>query len=393
MAPPPTSRGFYAWAQNFFLSPGLVYAVGIALLATPPIQRLIFYEHQFRWPLFANFDLPEAYGLALGTTLNLHLETPDNVTLGAWFVLSDPYYQSQQVCCHSSGQLTNSFSGSRSHAVQSNPTVPFLHGTGGPRASVARTQFYSQITSRFRANVLALDYRGFGDSTGAPAEKGVAIDAYTAWRWIAEQGARDEYVLIIGHSLGTNIATRLGKQLATEGVKPRGITLLAPFSELSALLETYHVLRMPILQPITNFYMRRKLIKALTLERYDTLSNIEHLNVPVLFAHATDDNHVKHTHSKTLMGRLLDPYLPTLGHLPANPGFEAYRESLRRRTDARVLLVKQSQIANFGVLEEFETKHGKVVYVESMWGGHNLVPLQEGVQDQIAKMFKLEGHS
>ncbi|KAH8103860.1 alpha/beta-hydrolase [Cristinia sonorae] len=398
MPPPSTGLGFYARAQNFFFYLGVVYAVLIALLATPPVQRFVFYGHKFRWPLFANYDLPEAYGLAPGKTLNLHLNTPDNVTLGAWFVLSDPYYQRHR---SSAAEVSPTLPSSAIRdAVRSNPTILFLHGTGGTRALPTRMQFYSQATSRLQANVLALDYRGFGDSTGVPTEEGLGIDAYTAWKWIIEQGAREEDVLVVGHSLGTNVATRLGKQLALEGVKPRGVALLAPFSELAVLLETYPVLRMPILQPITNFHMGRRLIKALTLERYDTLSDIEHLNVPVLLAHATDDPQIKHTHSKTLLDKLMDPYLPKLGFMPSNPGaplteaeFETYKESLRKRNDARALLVKQAEIPNFGVVEEFETNYGKVVYVEAMWGGHDVVGLQEGVQDQIAKMFSLGSYS
>lgn len=92
----------------------------------------------------------------------------------------------------------------------------------------------------------------------------------------------------------------------------------------------------------------------------------------------------------------MDPYLPQLSHLPTAPGttvtpveFEAFTESLRKRHEARALLVKKTEIRNLGVVEEFEAQNGKVVYVEAMWGGHNIVTLQEGVQDEIARMFNL----
>ena len=69
--------------------------------------------------------------------------------------------------------------------------------------------------------------------------------------------------------------------------------------------------------------------------------------------------------------------------------YQAYMESVRRRKEARTLLVKKTEIPNLGIVEEFEARNGKVVYVEAMWGGHNVVGLQEGVQDEIAKMFRL----
>jgi len=390
----PSRSGLFVRAQSFFLYLGIFYAVVIALLATPPIQRIIFYAHKFRHPLFPNYELPEAYGLAPGKTLNLHLKTPDNVTLGAWFILSDYYHQEHRL---SSALTTPPLTlDVVSEAVHAYPTILFLHGTGGTRATPSRMRFYSQATSRLQVNILAIDYRGFGDSTGVPSEQGLETDAYTAWKWILEQGAKQEDVVIIGHSLGTNIATKLGKRLAHEGAKPRGVALLAPFSELAVLLESYPVLSLPILQPIMSFPIGRKFVKALTLERYDTLSDIQSLNVPVLLAHSTDDPEIAHTHSKTLMDHLMSPYLPQLTYLPAAPGspvspseFEAYKESLRKRKEARALLVQKAEVPNFGVVEEFETRNGKVVYVESMWGGHNVVGLQEGVQDEIAKLFRL----
>lgn len=92
----------------------------------------------------------------------------------------------------------------------------------------------------------------------------------------------------------------------------------------------------------------------------------------------------------------MSPYLPQVNHLPTAPGaplspseFEAYKDALRKRKEARALLTKKTEVPNFDVVEEFETKNGKIVYVEALWGGHNIIGLQEGVQDEIAKMFRL----
>ncbi|THH26904.1 hypothetical protein EUX98_g7281 [Antrodiella citrinella] len=386
--------GLVVKAQSVFLCLGIFYAIIIALMATPPVQRVVFYAHKFRWPLYPNFDLPEAYGLAPGKTLNLHLQTPDNITLGAWFIVSDSYHQAHRL---SSALTPEALSlDVVSKAVRKYPTILFLHGTGGTRVNPSRLQFYKHATARLQANIFTIDYRGFGDSTGIPTEQGLETDAYTAWKWILEQGTKEEDVLVVGHSLGTNIATKLGKRLAHEGAKPRGIALLAPFSELGVLLETYKILRIPILQPIMGFPLGRKLVKALTLERYDTLSDIQALNVPVFLAHSTDDPEITHMHSRTLMDHLMIPYLPQVTQLPIGPGapltpaeFDTYKESLRKRKEARALLVQKAEVPNFGIVEEFETKNGKVVYVETMWGGHNVVGLQEGVQDEMAKLFRL----
>lgn len=62
-----------------------------------------------------------------------------------------------------------------------------------------------------------MDYRGFGDSSGSPFEEGIRKDARAAWDWIVRGGAREEDVLVLGHSLGAAAAAGLLGELAKEG--------------------------------------------------------------------------------------------------------------------------------------------------------------------------------
>ncbi len=57
----------------------------------------------------------------------------------------------------------------------------------------------------------------------------------------------------MGHSLGTGVAAQLARRLGAEGVRPRGVVLLAPFTSVSKLLETYAILGVPVLQPLQTF--------------------------------------------------------------------------------------------------------------------------------------------
>lgn len=66
-----------------------------------------------------------------------------------------------------------------------------------------------------------IDYRGFGDSTGSPSEKGLRIDANAAWDWVKSMGAEDDNVVVIGHSLGTSAAAMLGEDLVARGNRKR----------------------------------------------------------------------------------------------------------------------------------------------------------------------------
>ncbi|RPD56145.1 alpha/beta-hydrolase [Lentinus tigrinus ALCF2SS1-7] len=391
---PPTRRGLLDGLHRFAFISSCAYAVLIALLATPFFQRHAMYQHAIRIPWGANFDLPEKYGLAPGKTMNTKLVTTDNVKIGSWFVLSEPFYQEYRA---SSPVLpTQPPLEVIQTALRTYPTILYCHGAAATRAAPARMQHYSSFSSRLQANILIIDYRGFGDSEGIPSEAGLAEDAKTAWRWLMEQGAKPEDIMIIGHSLGTGVVTSLARSLAQENLKPRGVALLAPFTNLATLVETYSIRGIPILQPLQSFSFGRKLIKTLLRHEFDTLSVIQDINVPVLIAHSQDDMDIPYHHARTLLDKLLDPHLPEAISLPATPDvlltqeeYKAYLDAEKERRAARSELVRKTELPSFGTIEEFDGTAGKVVYVETFWGKHNEVGLQEGIQDVIASTFRL----
>lgn len=77
-------------------------------------------------------------------------------------------------------------------------------------------------------NVVAVDYRGFGDSTGVPSESGLLIDARTVYDYVSDlitrqrdndlglKGAAGE-IILVGQSLGTGVVSALAGNLAQEG--------------------------------------------------------------------------------------------------------------------------------------------------------------------------------
>ena len=187
--------------------------------------------------------------------MNFGLTTPDNVTIGSWFILSDPFYQAYRVA--SPEPLADPSLEVVQKAIKEYPTILYCHGAAATRAAPPRMLHYSAFTSRLRANVLVIDYRGFGESEGIPTPDGLVEDAKSAWRWLMEQGARPKDVMIIGHSLGTAVATGLATALAQEDIKPRGVALLAPFKNLATLVETATIRGIPILQPLQTFSFGR----------------------------------------------------------------------------------------------------------------------------------------
>lgn len=51
-------------------------------------------------------------------------------------------------------------------------------------------------------HIFALDYRGYGDSTGVPTEEGVVLDVFTLYNLIMSYRP-DAKIYLYGHSLGT----------------------------------------------------------------------------------------------------------------------------------------------------------------------------------------------
>lgn len=161
-------------------------------------------------------------------TLNFKIHTPDHETIGAWFVLSDRYYQSLPT-------LPTNVAEHVVPALKDHPVVLFLHGNAATRAFSARIQHYQAFSTRLGANVLAIDYRGFADSTGKPSEIGLRTDARAAFTWLVEHGKKPEDILIVGHSLGTGVSGQLGVSLAAEGVDCKGIVLLSVSSVIELI--------------------------------------------------------------------------------------------------------------------------------------------------------------
>jgi abhydrolase domain-containing protein 12 len=177
------------------------------------------------WPVCIIFEKlwPKFTPRPANKTLNVLISTPDGESLGAWFVLSDQYYHKL-----SSSPTRESLPSEHIPvAVQQYPTILFLHGNAATRAFTARVQHYLTFSSRFGSNVLAVDYRGFGDSTGTPSEQGLIRDARAAWDWLARKGVSAQDVLIVGHSLGTGVGAALAKELGRDGISPKGLVLLS----------------------------------------------------------------------------------------------------------------------------------------------------------------------
>lgn len=111
------------------------------------------------------------------------------------------------------------------------PVVLYLHGNGANLdARAARLQALHEDG----AGVLALSWRGYGGSSGAPSEAGWAQDADAAYAWLRAQGIAPARLLVFGESLGSAQAVMLAARQPA-GQQPGALLLDSSFDSALAL--------------------------------------------------------------------------------------------------------------------------------------------------------------
>jgi uncharacterized protein len=134
--------------------------------------------------------------------------------------------------------------------------VIFWHGNGG------NLSLWLDVIAGLRGrgfSVLAVDYRGYGASTGSPSERGMYrdVDAATAY---FNQHLRNVRVPVIywGRSIGTPAAAHGAAQVA-----PDGLVLESPLPDVRTVLAGNPVLR------FLSFFSSYRFPTSRLLERYD----------------------------------------------------------------------------------------------------------------------------
>jgi len=164
-------------------------------------------------------------------------------------------------------------------------TVLFFHGNTGNLTACLDT---FAILHRIGVNLFAIDYRGYGQSSGTPSESGTYLDAEAAWQYlIAERGLDPARIIIFGRSLGGGVAT----WLATK-VQAAGVVLESTFSSMPEVAQR--------LYPYVP-------VRWLARTRYDNLARVNDIKAPILFIHSSEDELIPLIHSERLYSHFRGP--------------------------------------------------------------------------------------
>lgn len=245
-----TSAALLMLAGLFWLEPRLVYIptpLAGASYVTTPADMGIPYER-------------------------LALRTPDGTDIVSWLLV------------HEDSKPKNSDPEDSTTDRETRPYVMYFHGNG---SNLPGYLALCAVLYELGANVLMLEYRGYGESAGRPSEQGLYQDAKTAYDALMARGVSPEQIVLYGFSLGTGVATYLASQ-----VDVGGVMLEAPFTSLPAAARAAY-------GPLTPTFLMRN--------RFDSLERIHDINAPIMVMHAPSDRVIPFDQGKQLFDAANEP--------------------------------------------------------------------------------------
>ena len=176
------------------------------------------------------------------------------------------------------------------HADADAPVLLYLHGA---RWNVSGSAGRMRRMNALGFSVLAIDYRGFGESSDGSADQGPSEarayeDARAAWAWLAERHPQQRRY-IFGHSLGSAI----GVHLASEVDDASGLIVEGSFPSIAAVVSTFRWGWLPV--------------AALITQRFDAESRIARIKAPLLVVHGSDDRLIPSSLGRALYDKATVP--------------------------------------------------------------------------------------
>ena len=201
---------------------------------------------------------------------------------------------------------------------QDNPAAPAIIYLHGSRWNLSGSGFRIARWQAMGFSVLAIDYRGFGQSSGdLPSEEMAYEDARAAWSWFKTVVPDARKRFIYGHSLGGAVAIDLAASLPAGDAA--GLIAESTFTSIADIVYASPWGFLPV--------------GPLVTQRFESMDKIARVSLPKLFIHGTADQIVPHPMSDRLFAAAAEPkkLVKVAGGGHSNiawSSFEVYREAV-----------------------------------------------------------------
>ncbi|KAI9374992.1 Alpha/Beta hydrolase protein [Aspergillus egyptiacus] len=382
---------------------GLIYVAIVCSLTYPAVQRLALYVNKVNPALWQDVNLVESFGFLKTQVQPFNLVTPDNETIYGWHLL--PLH----LCREHEAELDEDKPAGPEGDYTATPAFKLLannpnsrvvvsfHGNAAHLGSAQRPETYRMLlglsTPENPVHVFAIDYRGFGISTGTPTEEGLITDGVSLLNYLTAGPLNipPSRIVIIGQSLGTAVSAAVAERFAFGSPDPTaiqpaikdpepfaGVILLASFSNLPNLIESYSVkgITPPILSPLRGYPRIQNWARSHIVDRWDTAARVARLT-GVNSTIGTNPTYAEKGLDLAIIHAKNDVEIPWL------EGRRVFAAATgERQTDAAGAVTFEKRDANNGPNEVFVWEHrsGKesgavkrVRWERVAYGGHNRV--------------------
>ncbi|VVM36886.1 hypothetical protein PS645_00067 [Pseudomonas fluorescens] len=182
------------------------------------------------------------------------------------------------------------------------PSILYLHGV---RWNLTGQAFRIEQLRAMGYSVLAIDYRGFGQSKGdLPSEASVYEDARVAWERFTQMQPDASKRLIYGHSLGGAVAVDLAADLAAQAKKDnvavpaRGLVIESSFTTLGDAVAQVAESKLPV---------KWLPVRWLLSQKFDSIDKIVDIDMPLLVVHGLADQFMPSRFSQQLFNAANEP--------------------------------------------------------------------------------------
>lgn len=237
-----------------------ILLLGIGLFVLLYLFIRFLEAHSLYFPMKGIMDTPQRVNLRYE---DVYFKTQDGTQLHGWYVGEGRPY-----------------------------VLLFAHGNGG---NISHRLEKLNLLRDIEADVFIFDYRGYGQSQGKPAEKGLYLDMEAAYQYLVDEKKYDPTKIIIyGESLGAAVGIDLAVRHPVGG-----LIVEEAFTSVPAMAKAIY--------PILPAWM----VKS----RYDSLSKIKSVTCPKLFFHSLNDEIVPYRMGQELFEKAEEPkrFIPLRG--------------------------------------------------------------------------------